>query len=164
MYEKHNGDPVVYFTNKYENSSVLGNNREGDGYRFRGRGYIHLTGRYNYHRLTDEVTRTNYFVNIERSPDAAIRLGLSARIAAYGMKHGRFGRKLADYGSDGSYDFQGARAIVNNTAKEAESIAVRISIIAHQYRNAIAFPRSALWEEESVHQGVLQTHTPRPSK
>ena len=31
--------------------SILGNTRPGDGMRFRGRGFMHLTGKYNYHRI-----------------------------------------------------------------------------------------------------------------
>lgn len=30
--ELYNGDPIVYFTNKYENRKDLGNDQKGDGY------------------------------------------------------------------------------------------------------------------------------------
>ena len=43
----------VYFNNKYGNRKDLGNCEEGDGYRFRGAGYIHLTGRANYQAFSD---------------------------------------------------------------------------------------------------------------
>lgn len=39
-------DDVSYFNNKYKGK--IGNTEEGDGYRFRGAGYLHLSGRDNY--------------------------------------------------------------------------------------------------------------------
>lgn len=47
--ERYGGnDPVVYFNNKYSNNKQLGNNGGDDGSKFRGAGYLHITGRYNY--------------------------------------------------------------------------------------------------------------------
>lgn len=43
-----------YF-NKYENRKDLGNNQPGDGYKFRGRGYIQVTGRGNYAELSKDT-------------------------------------------------------------------------------------------------------------
>lgn len=43
-----------YF-NKYEGRKDLGNSQSGDGYKFRGRGYIQVTGRANYAELSKDT-------------------------------------------------------------------------------------------------------------
>lgn len=93
-----------YF-DKYEGRGSLGNTEPGDGYRFRGRGFVQITGRRNYalYGLADR-------------PDDALRPEIAARIAIDGMVKGKFtGKKLSDYFRDGKTDPVGARAIINGT-------------------------------------------------
>lgn len=50
-----------YF-DKYENRLDLGNTQKGDGYKFRGRGYIQVTGRANYTELSKD-TKIDFISN-----------------------------------------------------------------------------------------------------
>ena len=43
-----------YF-DKYEGRKDLGNTQKGDGYKFKGRGYIQITGRANYTELSKDL-------------------------------------------------------------------------------------------------------------
>lgn len=91
-----------YF-NKYDGRADLGNAHAGDGYRFRGRGYVQLTGRKNYTRY-----------GIQDEPEAALDPETAFRIMTDGMRNGRYtGKKLSDYISDTGKDYKNARKIIN---------------------------------------------------
>lgn len=54
--ESYSGNsPEQYFNTKYSNRNDLGNTGGNDGELYRGAGYIHLTGRYNYTRFANFV-------------------------------------------------------------------------------------------------------------
>lgn len=100
---------------KYEPPSAkatqLGNTQKGDGYLFRGRGYVQITGRGNYHYWGNRLG-----IDLEENPDLALDPENAAQIAVYGMKDGTFtGQRLSDYINDRETDFVGARAIVNGS-------------------------------------------------
>jgi putative chitinase len=97
-----------YF-NKYEPTTrlgkSLGNTKKGDGFLFRGRGLVQITGRSNYSKF-----------GIADTPEKALDPETSAHILFAGMREGRFtGRKLADYFNKKVNDPIGARAIVNGS-------------------------------------------------
>lgn len=79
---------------KYQNHRYLGNKKEGDGYRFRGRGLIQLTGRNNYQRYKDYSG-----VDVVNKPELASELIHSIDIACwywvYGSSWGNL-NKFAD--------------------------------------------------------------------
>jgi len=95
---------------------ALGNTMPGDGYKFRGRGDIMITGRRNYAKASAKVG-----VDLVADPDKALDPLISAKIIVAGMSEGWFtGKKLADYQT-----YEDMRRVVNGTDR-----AVEIGIIA----------------------------------
>ncbi|NTG74460.1 hypothetical protein G6M02_14125 [Agrobacterium rhizogenes] len=85
----------------------IGNRNEasGDGWRYRGRGLVQITGRDNYAKY-----------GIADAPDRALDPAKAVEILFDGMINGRFtGKKLAGYFSATVTDWTGARKIINGT-------------------------------------------------
>lgn len=102
----------------YEGRRDLGNNQSGDGVRYKGRGYVQITGRNNYTNWSKRLG-----VDLVGNPQLAEKPEYAARILVEGMKEGTFtGKKLADYIGGGKQDFRNARRIVNGTDK-ADTVA-----------------------------------------
>lgn len=110
----------VYADENRSERSKLGNGPEssGDGWRYRGRGYVQITGRANYRRLSPIVG-----VDLEAEPDLALEPRIASTIIFHGMQTGLFtGKALGDYIDSARRDYVGARWIVNKQDK-AEKIA-----------------------------------------
>lgn len=112
----------------YEGRADLGNDQPGDGRRFKGRGYVQITGRRNY-AWAALMTGKDLLAN----PAIATDPDLSAMVTVLGMLGGNFtGRGLAAFINDGKADFINARKTVNGLDR-AETIAD----IAERYLRAI---------------------------
>ncbi len=61
---------------KYEWRKSLGNTQKGDGYRYRGRGIIQLTGRYNYTDMTRKLG-----IDLVGNPDLAMGPRVASLVA-----------------------------------------------------------------------------------
>jgi len=108
--------PKQYF-DQYETGTAkgkrLGNTEPGDGYRYRGRGYVQITGRANYARLT-KALGLGPEADLVADPDQALRPVIAYRIMSLGMRAGLFtGKKLADYINAQGCDYRNARKIIN---------------------------------------------------
>ena len=111
-------EPIVergqrsYF-NKYENRKSLGNTETGDGYKFRGRGYVQLTGRANY-----EKASKRFQFDLTEAPDEVMNRNTAFSIMTLGMYEGWFtGKKLSHYINDTKCDYYNARRIINGEDK-----------------------------------------------
>lgn len=107
-----------YF-DKYDTGKLakaLGNTpeKDGDGYLYRGRGYVQITGRANYKRAGDKLG-----IDLIGNPEAALQPTVAALILVRGCSEGWFtGKKLSDYIPSGKPDaYQQARRVVNGTDK-----------------------------------------------
>jgi hypothetical protein len=108
--------PRSYF-DQYETGTAkgkrLGNTEPGDGWRFRGRGYVQITGRANYARMTKELG-LGPEADLVQDPEQALRPAISYSIMSVGMRKGLFtGKKLSDFISAGGCDYKNARRIIN---------------------------------------------------
>jgi putative chitinase len=108
--------PRSYF-NKYEPGTKLGkqlgNTVSGDGYKYRGRGYVQLTGRANYAKFASLLS-----IDLVTRPDEALGPAVAYSVMSLGMCRGLFtGKKLSDYIDDLACDYRNARRIINGTDK-----------------------------------------------
>jgi putative chitinase len=87
----------------YANRLGNGSEASGDGWLYRGRGLVQITGRANYRTY-----------GIENQPDAALEPETAISILFDGMIHGRFtGKSLGDFFNATTEDWRGARQIIN---------------------------------------------------
>lgn len=102
-----------YFNRRYGHRTDLGNLYEGDGARYRGRGYVQITGRANYGRFSP-ITGCDLLAH----PEKALEPEIAYQIMSHGMREGNFtGRGLFRYINDTGCDYVEARRIINGTDK-----------------------------------------------
>jgi hypothetical protein len=122
-----------YFA-KYEPPTAisvrLGNTQAGDGLRFKGRGYVQITGRANYARLGQALGLGSAFVT---QPAMVLEPIHAYRIMSLGMRTGLFtGKKLASFITPTGCDYVAARRIINGQDKAAD-----IAVMAGKFEAAL---------------------------
>lgn len=127
-----------YF-NKYEPGTkigkILGNKHVGDGYKYRGRGDVMITGLDNYDKASKKLG-----VDLVRNPELALDPKISVRILFDGMLEGWFtGKALKDYldgidedDKEDLREFANGRRIINGTDKQ-----MAIAEIALKFEKAL---------------------------
>ncbi len=106
---------------KYEGRADLGNTQPGDGPRFKGRGYVQLTGRGHY---TPYGKRTG--IHLVKLPFILMNwASLSVYVIVDGMMRGAYtGRRLDQFVNASKQDFREARRVVNRLDR-ADKIAAQ---------------------------------------
>lgn len=113
---------IAYF-DKYEpgtkRGAALGNTKAGDGARYKGRGYVQITGRANYLRIGQALGIGTALVD---EPERALEPVLAYRIASTGMRRGLFtGVGFGKYIlAGGACDYIAARRIINGQDRAAD--------------------------------------------
>ena len=106
---------------QYEGRNDLGNTQSGDGRRFKGRGYVQLTGRRNYTKYAEitGIALVNLPIILMNWP------ALSVFVIVDGMTRGIYtGRRLEEFVNNSKEDFYNARQVVNGHDR-AEKIAAQ---------------------------------------
>ncbi len=100
------GQPGGHPFDLYDHRAALGNQGPPDGERFKGRGFVQLTGRANYRQHGEAIGLGDQLVE---NPDLANDPGIAARLLASFLKHGEehIRARLA------AGDLAAARALVN---------------------------------------------------
>lgn len=114
-------------------ASNLGNTpvKDGDGYLWRGRGFVQLTGKDNYVKASKKLN-----IDFVANPDLVLQLDNATKIMILGMREGWFtGNKLSNYINKSGIDYVNARRIINGTDK-----AEQIAKYAVKFREALSKP------------------------
>lgn len=91
----------------YEGRADLGNTQPGDGPRYKGRGFIQLTGRYNYRAAGADLG-----LDLEGNPEIVATPSVAAKTAVWYWTKNRLNAK-ADVG-----DFRGVTRAINPALKD----------------------------------------------
>lgn len=131
----------AYFTRMYDPTGKrpkvaarLGNDVAGDGIKYKGRGFVQLTGKRNYKLASEKLG-----IDLIAHPEKALDLKVATTILFDGMVEGWFtGKKLSTYINDNKCDFLNARRIINGVDKKEQIAAIANKVKASMSKAEVA--------------------------
>lgn len=109
----------------------LGNTQPGDGSRFKGRGYVQITGRANYQKFGSRLS-----LDLVADPDQCLDPDVAYRVMSEGMIHGLFtGKGLPRFINETGCDYLDARRIINGL-DHAQEIADHAAMFESAWKEA----------------------------
>lgn len=123
-------DPVLGMNKNRRNKAKRnGNTSQGDGAKYKGRGFVQITWKNNYRRFQQLLG-----VDLVSDPDLALDIEIAIAILFIGMLTGVFtGKSVIRYiNSDGKRDYYNARRVVNGMDK-----AKMISAYARKFQKCL---------------------------
>ncbi len=119
-------NPQLLAEKVYGHRADLGNDRDGDGWRYAGKGIPQLTGRGRYRVMGDRLG-----VPLEDNPELMLQPNVSAAALVVGMREGLFtGKKL----SDTLPDYKASRAVING---DVRANGAKLAEIADDFESAL---------------------------
>jgi hypothetical protein len=99
----------------------LGNTEPGDGARFKGRGYLQVTGKARYQRMNELLGLAGTDNDLVKYPEKALDPLISYRVTSEIMLNGTVtGKKLSDFINADKTDYTNARRIIAGLDHAAE--------------------------------------------
>ncbi len=151
------GGNRAYF-NKYDilhnprKARELGNLTAGDGYKYRGRGFVQITGKKNY---------THF--GIADNPDAALEPSTAFRIMEQGMQNGSFTtERLDDYINDEGCDYVNARRVINGLNRATEIAGIARNVEHFLRESLIADSTAPAADDATIEIQPTSGETPTP--
>ena len=110
-----------------------------NGHKYFGRGYVQLTWKENYEKMTKRLKLLGVECDLVNNPEQALQPEIASAIMFVGMEEGLFtGKKLKDYFNEYDENPVEARKIINGKDK-----AKMIAGYYYEFKNALQVSRNA---------------------